>query len=143
MIELPAKLQNHIQPEPNTGCWLWLGARSRGYGKVRWDGVTKSTHRIVYAFYKGAIPDGLTIDHLCRVRCCVNPDHMEAVTYEVNTLRSNNPAAINARKFECDYGHSLERAVMRKSWRGKLRRDCLECRRVHNRRSYMRWKEKQ
>jgi len=91
----------------SSGCWLWTGtvnpvtgysqAGKRGYG-----------HRMSYVEFVGPIPDGMTIDHLCRVRSCVNPDHLEAVSLRENILRSSNAAATNARKKHCAYGHPLD-----------------------------------
>lgn len=98
-------------PEPNTGCWLWIaGGKANGYGhhwcKATWK--TEMAHRYAYTYYVGPIPEGLELDHLCRVRCCVNPDHLEPVTHRVNTLRGMNMAALNARKTHCKRGHELE-----------------------------------
>jgi hypothetical protein len=77
-------------PEPNTGCWLWLGSDSgNGYGKVSIDGKDMMVHRVVYELLVGPIPDGLVLDHIPRCRCrrCCNPDHLEPVTIQVNTHR--------------------------------------------------------
>ena len=83
-------------PEPNSGCWLWTGARDpKGYGLCRFplgDAVIlQRAHRVVYQIERGAIPVGLEIDHLCRNPSCVNPDHLEPVTRRENTLRGNSP----------------------------------------------------
>lgn len=82
-----------VSPEPNSGCWLWvagLGGRW-GYGNF-WNGKRNvQAHRWSYERWKGPIPDGLQIDHLCRVHCCVNPDHLEAVTCRENIMRGNLP----------------------------------------------------
>jgi hypothetical protein len=75
--------------EPNTGCWLWVGHfRSNGYGEIKRQGIRLGAHRVSHELHIGAIPDGLVVDHLCRVKSCVNPDHLEAVTQQVNVLRS-------------------------------------------------------
>lgn len=67
-------------------CWLWTAGRHRdGYGQTS---RGKKAHRVAYEFVKGPIPEGLEIDHLCRVRLCVNPDHLEAVTHKVNMQRA-------------------------------------------------------
>ena len=78
-----------VEPDPITGCWLWTGAmfQSTGYGALRVNGRTTVAHRIGYECFNGPIPAGLVLDHLCRVRSCVNPAHLEAVTGQVNVLR--------------------------------------------------------
>lgn len=89
-------------------CWIWNGApASNGYGKFGFNGKTVSAHRMSYEMFVGQIPPGLTIDHLCRVRLCVNPNHLEAVPHRVNILRSDGPAAKNAVKTHCDRGHAF------------------------------------
>jgi hypothetical protein len=93
------------------GCLVWRGAKhSSGYGSIsiRLNGKQYSAyaHRVAYEFAKGPIPDGLVIDHLCRNRACVNPDHLEAVTDRVNILRGESPAACSARRSCCPKGHS-------------------------------------
>jgi hypothetical protein len=71
------------------GCWLWCGGVAKnGYGRFWFDGETVSAHRASYIIHKGSIEDNLTIDHLCRVRRCVNPDHLEAVTIGDNWRRA-------------------------------------------------------
>lgn len=91
------------------GCWLWLGStRSyRGYGRFTVDGRLLMAHRIAYLLEVGPIPNDYQIDHLCRVRNCVRPDHLEAVTQHVNILRSEAPSAVNAQRSECVHGHAL------------------------------------
>ena len=69
-------------------CWLWLGAvQTKGYGSFSISGVRYLTHRLSYEDRYGPIPDGLQIDHLCRVRQCINPAHLETVTTQENTRR--------------------------------------------------------
>lgn len=95
-----------IVPVTESGCWLWDGlVDPKGYGRAYVNGKTHAVHRFVYEHYRGPIPPGLQIDHLCRVRCCVNPDHLEPVTSEVNTKRGIGPTALNTVKTHCPHGH--------------------------------------
>jgi hypothetical protein len=95
-------------------CWLWQGDQVRGgYGRVSTGQVNGRSkrgpvHRVLWEALVGPIPDGLELDHLCRDARCVNPDHLEPVTHQENVLRSDNAAAINARKTHCVNGHALE-----------------------------------
>lgn len=69
-------------------CWLWTGERKpEGYGRLQWQGQRWYAHRLIYTLLVGEIPDGLQLDHLCRVPACVNPDHVEPVTPKVNQER--------------------------------------------------------
>lgn len=82
------RLLAFVSPEPNSGCWLWLGCTNhKGYGKIRVGSKQEFAHRVSYEIHTRQIPDGLQIDHLCRVRCCVNPDHLEPVTAGENIRR--------------------------------------------------------
>lgn len=97
-------MERYSVPEPNTGCLLWLAQIDRdGYGRVWLDGKKRGAHVVAYELAKGPIPEGLQPDHKCRVRCCVNADHMEAVTPKVNTNRGIS-ALVNSgqRKFVCN-----------------------------------------
>src|SRR5574343_1010834 len=79
-----------IMPEPNTGCWLSCGAMSRdGYGMAIRDGRKSNAHRFVWERIIGAIPSGMVLDHMCRVRSCVNPDHLRVVTPRINVLENS------------------------------------------------------
>lgn len=117
-------------PEPNSGCWLWLGdVAPHGYGRIMINGKRIGAHRYSYQLYKGAIPDDFQIDHLCRVRSCVNPDHLEAVTGRINVLRGKTIVAENARKTHCSRGHPYSGANLSiKTEGGKFRqRVCRAC----------------
>lgn len=100
----------------DNGCVLWVGAiQSNGYGHFRIDKSFVKAHRFAYETFRGPIPSGLCIDHLCRVRRCVNPNHLEAVTHKVNTLRGDTVTAKNAQKTRCNYGHeyTAENTIVR------------------------------
>ena len=107
---LDPRLSKYIVVCP-TGCWIWGGARiSTGYGETFNGKRPVLAHRVTYEAVKGPISDGLTIDHLCRVRACCNPDHLEAVSMRVNCLRGIGPSAKAAVKTHCVHGHALEDA---------------------------------
>lgn len=125
-------------PDTPDGCWEWLGGRSvSGYGRFGLSdrGESKvAAHRYSYERFVGPIPDGLTIDHLCRNIVCVNPAHLEAVSGRVNTLRGFAVSAINAAKTHCKNGHELTGANLY-HWRGK-QRQCKACGRTRKRAAY-------
>lgn len=119
------------------GCWEWTGLiNAEGYGTIpRGGGQYSGTrfnllaHRLVYELLVGPIPEGLQLDHLCRVRNCVNPAHLEPVTQRENTMRSPiAPAAINARKTHCPRGHPYD--VVRYPLNRSPERGCRRCARA-------------
>lgn len=90
-------------PEPNTGCWLWMGSLNHaGYGWF-WDGKrNRRAHRYSWELVHGDIPTGLYLDHACRVRSCVNPDHLRLVTPKQNSIENSlSITASNAAKTHC------------------------------------------
>jgi hypothetical protein len=105
------RIEARTQIDPQTGCWNWTGTlRPDGYGViVRGDksGRLVRAHRLAYQTLVGPIPKGLVIDHLCRNKACVNPDHLEAVTQRVNTLRGSSPVARRSEQTHCVNGHEL------------------------------------
>lgn len=120
-------------PESNTGCWLWLLTVDRsGYGNMRMDGRSRGAHRISYEVHIGSVPDGMVLDHLCRVRSCVNPSHLEPVTNRENCLRG---AVV---KTHCLRGHPLSGENLRfRPERGRAypARLCVTCVTERNRQS--------
>jgi len=88
------------------GCWLHHGERLwNGYTRVWIDRRHVLAHRAVYELLIGPIPKGMQLDHLCRERSCVNPDHLEVVTPQENALRGEGIGGINARKTHCPRDH--------------------------------------
>lgn len=129
-----------------SGCWLWTGEISHnGYGRhviARHAGtnnpVRQQAHVFSYERFVGPVPAGYHVDHLCHVRNCVNPLHLEAVTPRENNLRSASPSAQNARKTHCSQGHPLSGDnvfILRARPRS---RGCRECRRLASERYRLR-----
>jgi hypothetical protein len=111
-------------------CWLWTDVPDAyGYGKIIVKGKWYRAARLGYEHFVGPIPEGLELDHTCRVRLCVRPSHLEPVPGKVNILRGNGPAAINARKTHCIRGHEFtpENTAMVNTGRGRVGRRCLTC----------------
>ena len=113
-------------------CWEWTaGLDSKGYGAFRLSTNKRIVaHRFAYEILVGPIPEGLQLDHLCRNRRCVNPEHLEPVDNRTNTLRGEGPTAQHARKTHCCHGHELDAGNVRVSRAGA--RICLTCERVRS-----------
>lgn len=87
-------------------CWEWISLKStNNYGIFRLNNKNYSSHRLSYELYKGKIPEGLVIDHLCKNTLCVNPDHLEAVTQKINLYRGNTVTLNHSKKTHCPQGH--------------------------------------
>lgn len=121
-------------------CWLWRGeVTDKGYGRSYLQGKTLYAHRQSYQMLIGPIPEGLTLDHLCRIRNCVNPDHLEPVTLEENLARAKrfrNLANTHTRTRKpkrregyCHNGHELtpDNVLIGKRSNGAERRQCKVC----------------
>jgi hypothetical protein len=89
-------------------CWEWtLSTQRNGYGQISHNGKRIQAHRYAYQLRFGPVPEGLVLDHLCRNKRCVNPEHLEPVTNRENILRGESPIAIRARTNHCKRGHEL------------------------------------
>ena len=122
-------------PEPNTGCYLWTASvNNGGYGifGFRVDGRTRAVgaHRLNYEMTFGPIAEDLDIDHKCRIRSCVNPAHLEAVSHRENMRRGNAMMGLNARKTHCLRGHEFSPENTRPHGNGN--RSCRACEKIRN-----------
>lgn len=89
-----------------SGCWEWTARLNAcGYGTVKWNGKSWLAHRAAYTLAVGTIPDGMELDHLCRNRACINPDHLEPVTHKQNMERADFSQRVPVRKPHCKRGH--------------------------------------
>lgn len=105
------------------GCWEWTGARNNtGYSVFRADGRNVTAHRFVYEWLVGPAPEDL--DHLCRNRACVRPDHLEPVSRRENLLRGGTLTAQNAAKTHCPQGHPLVEPNLCGGMRGRKCKTC-------------------
>lgn len=137
MTLLPERIKSKIKKSADlfhgSPCWVWLAQLSQvGYGCIKYEGKKALAHRIIYQLLKGPILHGLQLDHLCRVRECVNPAHMEPVTCAENLRRgltSQVAAARERAKTHCPYGHPYDEAntYMGKNSAGRRGRVCRKC----------------
>ncbi len=113
------------------GCWEWHGAKTGdGYGQIWHDGKRNAyVHRVAYEFWVGPIPDGLTLDHLCKNRACFNPGHLELATSGENVMRGEGACAKNARKTHCPRNHEYDEENTYRPRAHPDQRACRECRR--------------
>lgn len=104
-------------------CWMWTaGQSSTGYGGFRFEDRWQGAHRVAYTLLVGPIPEGYELDHLCRVRRCVNPDHLEPVLHRENVVRGLGPVHQRA-KTTCKRGHPFDAANTYQR-DGRTHRDC-------------------
>lgn len=109
-----------------TECWVWIGSTDSGYGQLQRKGKRLQAHRFAYELLVGPIPEGLTLDHLCRTRNCVNPIHVEPLSRGDNTRRAAPYRVAN--KIMCKFGHPLSGENLKiEVHNGQSRRRCLSC----------------
>ena len=134
-----AKVDDRAGPD---ACWLWRGwVNDGGYGIVATRGQPRAihirAHRLAYELtHREPIPAALTIDHLCRVRHCVNPAHLDVVTRGVNVRRGETTAARHAQVMVCPYGHAYDETNT--VWKADGSRGCHTCMRARSRAYYHR-----
>jgi len=126
--------------DEDTGCWNWTACKQpTGYGNM-WNGQrVEQAHRIAYRLFCGPIPEGREIDHVCRKRGCVNPDHLRAVTHRENMRVSDTVMGRNAAKLFCKRGHPFSGQNLFISKSGA--RQCRTCINMHARNAKRRRKD--
>lgn len=128
-FEILSKAESRIR-QSLVGCWEWTGALHKaGYGELFVEGKRQRAHRLVYEALVGPIPAGMHLDHLCRNRRCVRPDHLEPVTPKENVHRGESIPARNAAKTHCIAGHPFSEAntYIYFDRKGRMARVCKTC----------------
>lgn len=132
--DLPAieRLMIQVVVNPESKCWVWQGGTTkpppRGYGRLRVDGEKVVAHRFSFESFVRPIPQGLTVDHWCRNRLCVNPFHLRPVTMPENNLIGASFAAANAALITCKKGHQFNFEFFTVRGKRNFRRFCYVCR---------------
>lgn len=129
------RLLNRVDVDPKTGCWIWTGSTTPGgYGQIGMGSMTDGSrrlmaaHRVAYEIFIGQIPEDYQLDHLCRNRACIFPNHLQPVTQQEN-IRRGDGGAFWAAKTQCPHGHPYD-AANTAIYQG--RRFCLTCRKIRN-----------
>jgi len=142
--KLDSRFWSKVSRVQASGCWVWLGAKSKGYGSFYYSREkTRLAHRLAYLALRGPIPEGKELDHLCRNSSCVNPAHLEVVTHHENCIRGVGPATnrkLQLAKTHCPKGHSYNnRNTYYYRRKTHVNRGCRQCRRQ----ATVRWERRQ
>ena len=130
-LDLEQRLLHYLPTRVDDDCWLWEGCTNgRGYGVLNIGKKQFRAHRAAYEVWVDEIPEGLTLDHLCKVTLCCNPAHLEPVTAVENVRRGDGPAMLFARAKTCVNGHPFDST---RRVGDKVYRDCSVCRKARGR----------
>lgn len=127
---IKVKLGEHATALPSP-CWVWQGTLKDGYGRYWENSRAYRAHRVSYELFRGRIPADKVLDHLCRNRACVNPQHLDLVPQRTNILRGANHVAAQAQRTHCPAGHAYDAANTYRDSQG--RRYCRACQRERQR----------
>ena len=135
--QLTDRIESNVERIPFSGCWLWSKQLTdKGYARTTFGhGINRYVHRVVYEHFNGPIPDGLSLDHTCRITFCVNPAHLEPVTHRENVLRGIGPTSENSKKSHCKRGHPFAGDNLGEQYLGAGRL-CIACSRATKLRWY-------
>jgi hypothetical protein len=120
------RFMSKVNLDSINNCWIWTASKVKGYGVFCFNNERKLAHRASYELFVDTIPEGLTIDHLCRNHSCVNPFHLEAVTLKENIFRGDNIVTQNMKREVCSKGHPFD---MIKTGNNHSYRSCYTCKR--------------
>ncbi len=108
LAKLSARERFEIGHEKTATCWNWIGTPSAAYGQVMISGRRLLAHRLSFELHHGPVPAGLYVDHICRNKRCVNPNHLRAVTPRQNVFENSiSPIIALSAQTHCKRGHPL------------------------------------
>lgn len=138
-LEIPdfslTRFEKFISKDQSTGCWNWDGClNQKGYDMFNINNHAYMSHRVAYTKFKNKIAAGKVLDHKCRNRKCVNPDHLREVSPKINALENSlGASAINNNRTHCKKGHEFTkentRITLVKTGKGVMRQ-CRACAKV-------------